>query len=211
MKYKAIIFDCDGVLVDSESITMNVFIKLFSTYGVEMSYDYAIEVLKGKAFDQIVNFVQENYKVTLHDDFEKQFRQKTFEAFQNDIQAIKGLKETVSQLTIPFAVASNGPMNKMELTLKTTGLFSYFKRNMFSAYDLQAWKPDPKVFLTAAKHLGFSPKECLIIEDSMSGVIAAQNGGFDVMVYVGDQDEEVFTSKDIKVFNKMSDLLQFNN
>ncbi|KXX71460.1 HAD family phosphatase [Flammeovirga sp. SJP92] len=207
MKYKAIIFDCDGVLVDSESITMNVFIELFSAYGVEMSYDYAIKTLTGKAFDQIVEYVEEEYQITLNEDFEKQFRQKTFEAFKNDIQPIDGIKEVVSQLKIPFAVASNGPMSKMELNLKTTGLYPYFEGNMFSAYDLQAWKPDPKVFVTTAQHLGMQPSDCVVIEDSMSGVVAAQNGGFDVMVYVGHQEEEKYTSKGIKVFKDMKELL----
>ncbi|NLR91509.1 HAD family hydrolase [Flammeovirga agarivorans] len=207
MKYKAIIFDCDGVLVDSESITMNVFIDLFKDYSIDITYEEAIQTLTGKAFDQIVSYIQEKYQVTLKDNFEAEFRKRTFQAFENDIQPIPGIKEVVEHLSLPFAVASNGPMNKMELNLKTTGLYSFFKGNMFSAYDLNAWKPDPKVFLTAAAHLNVAPEDSLVIEDSLSGIQAAKNGGFNVLAYCPHEDAEKFSSQGIDVFTSMKDLL----
>ncbi|MBB3697011.1 HAD-IA family hydrolase [Flammeovirga yaeyamensis] len=207
MKIKAIIFDCDGVLVDSESITMKVFIELFAKYGATMTYQEALDKFVGKAFNQILDCIEEEYDVELPSDFEDQFRAQTFAAFKTDIQPIEGIKEVLSQLKLPYAVASNGPMSKMQLNLTTTGLIQYFDHHLYSAYDLKAWKPDPKLFIHAATQLGFSPEECLVIEDSLSGVEAALNGGFKVMAYVDGAEKEIFNQKGVKTFDKMIDLL----
>ncbi|OHX63936.1 HAD family hydrolase [Flammeovirga pacifica] len=211
-RVKAIIFDCDGVLVDSESITMKVFIELFEKYGATMTYKEALDKFVGKAFNQILEAIENEYKVALPSDFETQFRERTFAAFQSEIQPIEGIKEVLAQLDVPFAVASNGPMTKMKLNLTTTGLIQYFDGRMFSAYDLKAWKPNPKLFIHAAEQLGFTPQDCLVIEDSLSGVEAAINGGFQVLAYVDKgHDASKFQQKGIPTFSQMKEVLQIIN
>ncbi|MBB1489925.1 HAD-IA family hydrolase, partial [Oceanospirillum sp. D5] len=100
------------------------------------------------------------------------YRARTFETFKKEIQPIKGIKEVLENLKIPFCTASSGPENKIRLNLELTGLLPFFGDNIFSCYTIQKWKPEPDVFLWAAKTMGFQPNECLVVEDSVSGVEA---------------------------------------
>ena len=103
---------------------------------------------------------------------------ENFERFQQDIQPIEGIVELLDRLTIPFCVASNDPLNKMKLNLELMRLLHYFKENLFNAYEIKKWKPDPTLFIHATETMGFHPKDCLVIEDSISGVKASKKSGF---------------------------------
>ncbi|MEM9679405.1 MAG: HAD family hydrolase [Bacteroidota bacterium] len=202
-KYKCIIFDCDGVLVDSEVIGNSVMVEMANELGANIDLDYALRHFKGNAlencFEQIATIVTQ----TLPDNFETEYRRRSFEAFKTQIRPIDGVKDVIEQLEIPFCVASSGPVNKIRLNLELTGLLPYFQDAIFSCYTIKKWKPNPAVFLWAAKTMGFSPKECLVIEDSIIGVNAAINGGFDVFGYTAHDYKEELKSKATKVFDNM--------
>lgn len=206
-KYKCIIFDCDGVLVDSESIAIGIMVQMAKELGAKLQFEDAVFSLKGKSFKYCLGLIQELTGSKIPDDFEKEYRHKTFEAFENEIKPVEGIKSVLENLTIPFCTASSGPRNKIQLNLEVTGLLSFFEGNIFSCYTIQKWKPEPDVFLWAAKTMGFKPEECLVIEDSVPSVKAALAGGFDVFGYTAQDDNNELEDLATKTFNSMSRLL----
>lgn len=210
-KYKCIIFDCDGVLIDSESIAIGVLVDMANELGANMDFKDSLISLKGKSLNLCMQLISNKVNKPLPGDFEKAYRANTFKAFKEKIQPISGIKNVLEQLEIPFCVASSGPENKIRLNLEVTGLLPFFENNIFSCYAIQKWKPEPDVFLWAAKTMGFKPKECLIIEDSVSGVTAAKKGGFDVFGYTEHDYRNELEAFADETFDNMSVLLSMIN
>jgi len=209
MKYKCIIFDCDGVLVDSEPIANQLLITMAAELGVAIDMHFAIDHFIGKSLYTCMETISQYGKIKLPDNFEKDFRTRSFQKFKEQLQPIPGIKDVLKRLELPFCVASSGPVNKIELNLKTTGLYSFFEGKIFSCYMVNAWKPEPDVFLLAAKTMGFAPKDCLVVEDSLAGITAAQNGGFDVVAYKSEFNIKELQNLEIpKIFN-MKELFKF--
>ncbi len=206
-KYKCIIFDCDGVLIDSESIAIGVLVDMANNLGANMDFEASLISLKGKAFNLCMELISKRIDKPLPINFEQDYRINTFETFREKIQPIKGIKDVVENLTIPFCVASSGPENKIRLNLDVTGLLPFFEGHIFSCYAIQKWKPEPDIFLWAAKTMGFKPQECLVVEDSVSGVRAAKLGGFDVFGYTEHDYKDELKNEATKTFSKMSQLL----
>lgn len=207
-KYKCIIFDCDGVLVDSEPIAGQVLVDMANEYGANIDLEYALKNFKGTSMQECYAQVAELATQRLPDDFMPNFRERSFASFKKNIQPVEGVTEVVKSLEIPFCVASSGPENKIRLNLELTGLLPHFEENIFSCFTIRKWKPDPAVFLWAADTKGFDPKECLVIEDSMSGVNAALNGGFDVYGYTAHDYHNELEGNATLTFNDMSQLLK---
>jgi HAD superfamily hydrolase (TIGR01509 family) len=207
MKYKCILFDCDGVLVDTEAISVQVLCELSASLGLKLEFNHAIEVFTGLSLISCFQYIQNRVGVSLPSDFEQRFRKRTFELFEKELTAIPGIHEVVESLSIPFCVASSGPQHKIALNLKLTGLYSHFEGNIFSCFDLQKWKPDPAIFLHAAKTMGFKPEECVVIEDSAPGVKAAISGGFDVYALANPHTEKRLSELGAHLFYNMKDLL----
>jgi HAD superfamily hydrolase (TIGR01509 family) len=211
-----IIFDCDGVLVDSEVIGVRVLLDMASQYGVTMDLQEAVEEFSGIRLKEGIKMLQQKASSPFPDDFEQAFRARSYEVFKTEMRPVKGIKEILDRLTIPFCVASSGPVEKMRLNLTITGLLSYFEEGnrMFSGYEINSWKPDPGIFLHAAHVMGFSPAECVVIEDSKAGVIAARRGGFKVFGYAKPFNGEELKKEGASVFYDMKELpalLSLNN
>ncbi|WP_298339506.1 HAD family hydrolase [uncultured Algibacter sp.] len=206
-KYKCIIFDCDGVLIDSESIAIKVLVDMANDLGANMDFQESLINLKGKSLNLCMNVISKRINNLLPVHFEQDYRINTFEAFRKGIQPINGIKDIVENLNIPFCVASSGPENKIRLNLEITGLLPFFEGNIFSCYAIQKWKPEPDIFLWAAKSMGFKPNECLVIEDSVSGVKAAKFGGFDVYGYTEHDYNNELEALATKTFDSMNVLL----
>lgn len=207
-KYKCVIFDCDGVLVDSETIGTSVFLNMARDLGVVMSLEEGFTHFKGKSLQTCLDIVSKLLGSPLPETFEADYRKKSFEAFKAGIQPIHGVLEVLNKLTIPFCVASSGPESKIKLNLELTGLLPYFESRIFSCYTIQKWKPEPDVFLWAAKTMGFQPKDCIVVEDSLSGVHAAKNGGFDVFGFTAHDYNNELQSEATKTFKKMDELIR---
>lgn len=206
MKYKCIIFDCDGVLVDSELISTNVLSELANEFGVVLLKEEALENFSGKSLKYSMDFIESKYLKPLPNDFEENFRKQSFNQFSIYLNPINGIHEVLNNLTIPFCVASNGPKEKIIQNLTTTKLIHHFEDKIFSSYEINSWKPEPDIFLYAAKNMGFEINDCLIIEDSITGVQAAKKGGFDVIGFVNDNNKERFKYENIPVCYSMSEL-----
>lgn len=209
MKYKCIIFDCDGVLVDSEPIANQMLITMAAELGVAIDMHFAIDHFIGKSLYTCMETISQYGKIKLPDNFEKDFRTRSFQKFKEQLQPIPGIKDVLKRLELPFCVASSGPVNKIELNLKTTGLYSFFEGKIFSCYMVNTWKPEPDVFLLAAKTMGFPPKDCLVVEDSLAGITAAQNGGFDVVAYKSEFNIKELQNLEIPKISNMKELFKF--
>jgi HAD superfamily hydrolase (TIGR01509 family) len=206
MKYKCVIFDCDGVLVDSEGITAKVIAEITAELGVAMDEAFILDTFMGKSFNDIMRYLEIQISGSLPDNFEQHYRQKTFAAFQTDLKPIPGIHSVLENLEVPYCVASSGPSSKIRHNLSLTGLIEKFENHIFSCYDIQIWKPQPDIFLHAAQTMGFEPHECAVVEDSPIGVQAALAGGFDVFIYQRHAQETNSVFQTGVVFNQMEEL-----
>lgn len=207
-KYKCVIFDCDGVLVDSEPIANSVLVDMANNYGANIDLEYAMIHFKGGSMQGCVDKISELVKEPLPENFVDTYRKRSFEAFKKDVKPVEGVKNVLDNLDIPFCVASSGPVEKIRFNLELTGLLPYFEKKIFSCYTINKWKPNPAVFLWAADIMKFKPVDCLVIEDSLTGIKAAKNGGFDVFGYTAHDFNNELENLATKTFNNMNDLLQ---
>jgi len=203
---KCILFDCDGVLVDSEPIALSTLVYQANNLGVDIDLDFATQYFKGNSLEDAIEFFR---KKPVPTNFEQTYRTITFDRFKKELKPIAGITELIPQLTIPFAVASSGPQHKIRLNLEITGLINQFEGNIFSCYDLKKWKPNPAIYMHAAKQMGFDPKECLIIEDSLMGVQAAAASGAVVYAYAEHaHNKEELQATGATLFYDMLDILE---
>lgn len=207
-KYKCIIFDCDGVLVDSEPIGNQVLVDMANSYGADIDLDYAFKHFKGGSIYTCRDKIQALVNQPLSQDFIAEYRRRSYSAFKEQIQPVEGVKEVIESLSIPFCVASSGPTEKIRLNLELTGLLPYFEDNIFSCYTIEKWKPEPDVFIWAAKTMGFKPEDCVVIEDSLTGIQAAKAGGFDVFGFTAHDYNNELEAEATTTFNSMEKLLE---
>lgn len=206
MKYKCIIFDCDGVLVDSEEISIGTLVNMGKSHGANIEVAEAHQLFLGKSLEFCFEYIADLANKKLPADFEEEFRIRTFEAFQKHLKPIKGIHELLAKIKVPIAVASNGPKDKIRLNLTTTQLIDKFEGALFSAYDINSWKPNPELYWHAAKTMGFEVKDCVVIEDSPAGVQAAISGGFDVFGFTNHANLTALQQMNIPLFDDMENL-----
>ncbi|HVY26380.1 MAG TPA: HAD family hydrolase [Polyangiaceae bacterium] len=184
MAIKAVIFDCDGVLVDSVGLAGEVLAEYLRDLGFDVTVREATRRFgSGKMADYVARFEQETGK-RLPDKFEQELRRRRDQTFSQRLQAVSGALELVQGLGVPSCVASNGPMAQIELSLKIVGLYEHFAGRIFSAYSVRAWKPEPQLFLHAGAALGARPGECAVIEDSELGVQAGLAAGMQTFAFL---------------------------
>ncbi|WP_288393310.1 HAD family hydrolase [uncultured Herbaspirillum sp.] len=176
-----VIFDCDGTLVDSEVVAARAWSEYVAGYGVTLSPAEALARFRGVSMKWCISHIEQLSGQVLPTHFEQELRALMGGMLEQHLQPINGAVEMVEQLRLPFALASNAPHHKIELCLRVTGLLPHFAGRIFSAYDVQRWKPDPALFLFAAERLGVDPPRCAVVEDSLPGVQAALAAGMKVI------------------------------
>ena len=192
-----VIFDCDGVLVDSEPIFNQVLWRYLTVAGAQLSYHETAARFTGKHRDDVTRYMRDTH-VHIPNDWPEGFYEKALAALDASVLPIEGIGPVIERLTkarIPICVASNGSRAKMKITLRRTGLLASFGDRYYSAYDIGYSKPAPDVFLHAAKANGADPGDCVVIEDSASGMAAAQAAGMRCFAYqpmAGDADAAQF-------------------
>ena len=179
-KIRAIIFDADGTLVDSEAPAMDVLHGMAGDLGVQMTREEAHRKFRGVRMADIAAFIGshlEDKPENFEAEFTREYRATINAYFIDNLNAMPGAYDLLSRLCIPFGVASNGPREKIQLTLNLTGLLPFVGDRIFSAYDDGRFKPDPTLFLRAARELGVPPEQCAIVEDSIPGLLAGLAAG----------------------------------
>jgi len=183
---RALIFDCDGTLVDSEPWLVEAMLAEGSLYGLPATARAMLDAQRGAPMSRQIASVAAHSRAPLPADFETRVRARMADLFRAELQPIPGALDLVRGLTLPFCVASNGPRAKIELVLGLTGLLPWFEGRVFSAYEVGAWKPAPDLFLHAAERMGFAPADCAVVEDSASGMAAGLAAGMRVFALCGD-------------------------
>ena len=180
----AVLFDCDGVLVDSERVAAECIIEFAARFGARFEFEEALERFTGARMADNLRDIEERGKCKLPDDFEDNLRAHMAAEFETRIEPMDGAAALVRALDVPYCVVSNGPRSKMEVTLRVAGLLEHFVGRIVSAYEVGVWKPDPALFLHAARMLGTAPERCAVVEDSDYGIAAGVAAGMQVFVLV---------------------------
>ncbi|MGW2768878.1 HAD family hydrolase [Streptomyces sp. NPDC001275] len=184
MRYDLVIFDNDGVLVDSEPISNRLLAAYLTELGHPTSYEDSIRDYMGSAMHRIHDLVLERTGKRLPDDFDDVFHARVFAAFRRELKPVAGAADVLEKLTVdgtPYCVASSGSHERIRVGHRTTGLDRWFdEERIFSSQDVGRGKPAPDLFLHAADRMGVAPERCVVVEDSPLGVRAAVAAGMDV-------------------------------
>lgn len=205
--FELIIFDCDGVLVDSERITNTVFCSMLNDLGLALSLADMFEHFVGLSMPQCLELITEMLGRKPPEDFVPNYRRRTESALRAEIKPIAGVAEVLRDLRVPHCVASSGDHEKIRLTLGATGLLKRFEDRIFSVVDVEKPKPAPDVFLHAARTLGVAPAACAVIEDTPTGVRAGLAAGMRVFGFSANTPEHRLRQAGAHtVFSDMRDL-----
>jgi HAD superfamily hydrolase (TIGR01509 family) len=185
MDIEAVIFDCDGTLVDSEPLALAALLHEAARLGVDGSIEVELATMQGQSMRRCIEAIQRRATGPLPSDFEARVRATMAGLFSDRLEAIPGAVEVTADLQLPACVATNGPREKAELTLGLTGLLPRFDGLIVSAYEVGAWKPDPALVLRAAALLSASPRNCVLVEDSDAGIAAGLAAGMTVYALRG--------------------------
>lgn len=185
LAHQLIIFDCDGVLVDSERIAARVDARLLRDLGWPIDEAEVIERFLGRSERDFVDGVETRLGRRLPEGWELTRVRLYREAFAAELKPVDGVREALDQIAAPSCVASSGTHEKIRCTLSLTGLYERFRGRIFSAADVRNGKPAPDLFLYAAQRLRAEPEACAVVEDSRLGVQAARAAGMRVFAYCG--------------------------
>ena len=184
MRYDLVIFDNDGVLVDSEPISNRILAAYLTELGHPTTYEDSIRDYMGSAMHRIHDLVLERTGRVLPAGFDDEFHTRVFDAFRRDLTPVPGVAAVLDRLAadqVPYCVASSGSHERIRVGLGTTGLLDRFDdKCIFSSQDVGRGKPAPDLFLHAAREMGVEPARCAAVEDSPLGVQAARAAGMDV-------------------------------
>jgi HAD superfamily hydrolase (TIGR01509 family) len=200
-----VIFDCDGVLVDSDRISLRIQAERISTLGLEMSYEDCVREFLGLGMEATLEILAERLGQPLPEGWEKELDAAVREAFRRELQPVPGVVEALEEIELPTCVASSGSHEKMRLTLGLTGLHDRFAGRIFSGEEVEQGKPAPDLFLHAAARMSTPPERCVVIEDSPFGVTAARAAGMRALGFAAMTSAERLVAAD-NVFTTMADL-----
>ena len=182
-RIELVIFDCDGVLVDSERVTNRVFAEMLNELGLSVTLDDMFARFVGHSMTQCLELIADMLGHSPPANFLEDYRTRTRAALEVDLLATPGVEEALDRIRLPYCVASSGDHEKMRTTLGITGLWPRFKGRLFSVTEVPRGKPFPDVFLFAASRLGINPSACAVVEDTPVGVIAGVAAGMRVFGY----------------------------
>ena len=209
LRPELIVFDCDGVLVDSEPIANRVMAEAIAALGWSLSVADCIARFKGHHFDTVIAAVEARLGRPVPEHWLPDLRAATGAAFERELEAVPGAIEVldrIAQSGLAICVASQGPPEKMAVSLGVTGLRARFEGRVFSAYQVARGKPHPDLLLFAAEAMGVAPRACVVIEDSPLGVIAARAAGMNVLGFAPGGDGADLAAAGVNLFRDMADL-----
>ncbi|MET9604601.1 HAD family hydrolase [Streptomyces sp. NPDC006512] len=187
MGYELVIFDNDGVLVDSEPLSNTILSAYLTELGHPTTYDESLRDYMGAAVHRVHDLVLERTGQPLPEDFDQVLHQRIFAAFERDLRPVPGITEVLAELSaqgVPYCLASSGTHERIRVGHRSAGLGEWFEEEwIFSSEDVGRGKPAPDLFLHAADMMGVPPARCVVVEDSRLGVEAARAAGMDVLAF----------------------------
>jgi HAD superfamily hydrolase (TIGR01509 family) len=186
-----VIFDCDGVLVDSEPLSMRADVAILKRFGIVMSEDLAHRKFVGKTFQAMLEMMTEEHGIVFPPDTSATKDAMVEDLYRKELKAVEGVAEVLQQLKsrgLSMSVGSNSPRSRVALAIQLTGITDFFDR-IVTYEDVRYGKPEPDIFLHAAKLAGVTPAHCIVIEDSITGVTAAVAAGMRVIGFSGTHHE----------------------
>lgn len=200
-----VIFDCDGVLVDSEKIALRINVDIGPELGWAITPDEVLLHFIGRSNASIRAVISERLNPEAAVLWEERFHDRHRVVVQTDLKAVAGIHDALRRIALPTCVASSGSHERMRHTLGLTGLYDYFEGRIFSATEVECGKPAPDLFLHAAATMGADPSRCVVVEDSRYGVEAARAAGMKALGYCGGlTPREWLEGPDTRVFEDMA-------
>ena len=185
MPIDLIIFDCDGVLVDSEVISCRAHADVLSRHGYPITSDEVFERFLGRSTRQANLEIETELGRKLPDDYHAELQDELFGNFERDLEAIRGIHDALDRITQRVCVASSGSHQRMRVSLGSTSLYERLAPNIFSASQVKNGKPAPDLFLFAVSEMKVPPERCVVIEDSVAGITGARAAGMTVFGFCG--------------------------
>jgi beta-phosphoglucomutase-like phosphatase (HAD superfamily) len=210
-----VIFDCDGVLVDSEIIANGVMAECLNEAGVMLNVEQTMAFGVGKSATAVAAAVKTEFGVTLPANFFEDMGARIIAAYPGKLRPMDGIPELLAALKLKRCVASNSPLARVQHALTTTGLLPHFDPHIYTAAMVARSKPAPDLFLHAAEQQGIRPDRCLVIEDSLSGVVAALAAGIPIVGFVGGSHcrpghaDAMRDAGCIEVFSRMGEVAEY--
>jgi HAD superfamily hydrolase (TIGR01509 family) len=180
-----VIFDFDGVLVDSETISARMLVDALAAYEVTIDAAFVARHFLGRSYPVVLQRIREDFAVALPPGFEAEYRARLLAAFRRDLRAMAGAAAAVAALPVPSWIATSSSPQRVAESLRITGLAPLFEGRVTTVSDVARGKPAPDLFLHAARLAGAAPKRCLVIEDSAPGLIAAAAAGMPAWHFTG--------------------------
>ncbi len=205
---RLVIFDCDGVLVDSETAANRLLCEAVNEAGWPITIGETHSVFNGRTMASCVEIIEKRLGWPLPADFLDRLEERTFAAFRKELRPVPGVREAIGRIDLADCVASSGAIEKMRLTLGLTGMLDHFDGRLFSAQEVARGKPAPDIFLHAAARMGVAPQHCIVVEDAVPGVEAGRAAGMRVLAYAGaaHADAAALGRAGGEVFTDMADL-----
>ena len=200
-----LLFDNDGTLIESERICcIGIAERYRKERNLNLDPDEMFQRFRGWELERILETIKVEHGVDWDSGLVQRYRERMIDLFELHLEVIPGIPEALAQLPHAKAVVSNGPLKKMQEALRITKLERHFKNNYVSAYEINIWKPDPKIYLYAANLLNAAPEDCIVIEDSLTGVEAGMKAGMRTLFFNKQNDSCPF--EDVIQFDSMFEL-----
>ncbi|MCZ8311082.1 MAG: HAD-IA family hydrolase [Magnetospirillum sp.] len=185
MRPGLVVFDMDGVLVDSERIANRIFHACLAEHGVPLTLEQTTRRYVGRSMAFAVADIDKSFGIVLPPDFAETERAKVLAAYEGELQAVEGVPELLEGLDLPFCLASSSDPPRIKRSLELCGLLGFFEGHCFSATQVANGKPAPDLFLFAAEQMGFAAADCVVVEDTLAGLAAAKAAGMKAYAYAG--------------------------
>lgn len=208
-KFDLVIFDCDGVVVDSEVITTQVLIEMTAELGLIFDEGKVFKTFIGRSNKSCEEALEKELGYRPPEDFFQDFHNRVFARYETDLKEVKGIRallEHLQKIEIPYCLASSGDFAKIRKGLSTCDLLDYFEGRIYSAQEVKQGKPAPDLFLYAANSMNTPPDNCLVIEDSKPGVLAGKTARMDVIGFAERSCSKTLEEAGATIVNSMKEV-----